>query len=87
MAIVISLIFAGVVLLYLVGWAMHLFHFHSKFKQCGAGFTAAVNYAEKEIYLRACRLAHQDTGMAMFWPLVVRRWNTDYVVEARQGRN
>lgn len=83
----VSLTFSGIVLLYLIGWAIHLFHFHSKFKQCNAEFTQSSNYAERRVYLRACRLAHEDTTMAPLWPVVVSRWNADYVTEARQGRD
>lgn len=83
----ISLILSGVVILYLVGWAVHLRHFHSKFKQCNSGWEAANasgDYAERWVFYRATCLAHNDTAMAPFWPLVGSRWNTDYVAEARR---
>lgn len=89
MEVIISLMFSGVVLLWLIGWAIHLSHFHYKFKQCSAGFTAAAksnNRAEQWVYLRASRLAHEDTIMAPLWPLVVNRWNVDYVAEARASQ-
>ena len=77
-------ILSTLALLYLIGWAAHLHHFHAKFKRCNALESLATNYAERMVYRQATWAAHIDTASAPLWPTVVHRWNVDYVAEARQ---
>lgn len=72
-----------IVLIYLIGWAVHLVHFHAKFEECHATFVNA-SPSDQWVYRRASAFAHEDSARAPFWPLITHRWNVDYVEEARR---
>lgn len=79
-------LFLTPVLVYLAGWLAFLFHFHAKFKY----FNLKWHYAHKtndrqsqDLYFECEMLANKDTSLSMLWPLILNRWNADYVAEAR----
>lgn len=78
---------AAIGLGYIVVWMVFLAHFNAGFNRCVKLWSEAHargDYAAARVYMDAEMLAHEDTSMAMVWPLVMHRWDTNYVAEARK---